>query len=147
MINYMKEALKEAHLAYEEDEVPIGAVIVSGENVIASSHNLCEQNKDVTCHAEMTVIKKAIEITGKKLLDDCDLYVTVEPCAMCAGAIINAGIRRVYIGCEEAKTGCFGSVVDLSDKFPRKPEVYFGFCEDECKYLMKKFFEQKRSCK
>ena len=143
-MNFMDVAIGEAKKAYDEDEVPVGAVIVKGGQIISVAHNTCEKTNDCTCHAEINAIKTATEITGEKTLEKCDLYVTVEPCAMCSGAIINSRIRRVYIGCEEVKTGCMGSVVNLSDKFPWKPEVYFGFNEDECKNLMKKFFAQKR---
>ena len=94
--------------------------------------------------AEMNAIKAAMKMTGEKVLDSCEMYVTVEPCAMCAGAIANARIRRVYIGCEEPKTGCMGSVTNLANMLPHKCEVYYGFCEDECKSIMKKFFESKR---
>ncbi|MBR2404169.1 MAG: nucleoside deaminase [Clostridia bacterium] len=143
-MNYMKLALGEAQKAYDENEVPIGAVIVKDGIVIASSHNKCEKEKDCTCHAEMNAIKAAMKMTGEKVLDSCEMYVTVEPCAMCAGAIANARIRRVYIGCEEPKTGCMGSVTNLANMLPHKCEVYYGFCEDECKSIMKKFFESKR---
>lgn len=143
-MNFMDTAIAEAKTAYDEDEVPVGAVIVKDGQIIAASHNTCEKTNDCTQHAEINAIKTAMEFIGAKTLEECDIYVTVEPCAMCSGAIINSRIRRVYIGCEELRTGCMGSVVNLADKFAWKPEVYFGFSEDKCKNLMKSFFEQKR---
>ena len=143
-MNYMKLALCEAQKAFDENEVPIGAVIVKDDIVIAASHNTCEKETDCTCHAEMNAIKTAMKLMGEKVLDGCEMHVTVEPCAMCAGAIANARIKRVYIGCEEPKTGCMGSVTNLPNMLPHKCEVYYGFCEDECKNIMKKFFESKR---
>lgn len=141
---YMSIALSEAKKAYDICEVPVGAVIVKNNKIIAKGHNLCESKKDATYHAEIEVIRKASKKLNSKILDECELYVTVEPCAMCAGAIINSGIKRVYIGAEEPKTGCLGSVASLDKLFSRKPEVYFGFCENECKTLMKEFFSAKR---
>lgn len=142
--NFMKDALNQARLAYDKGEVPVGAVIVKDGKIICSSHNLCEENSDCTCHAEMNVIREAMKILEKKQLSDCELYVTVEPCPMCAGAIGNARIKRVYIGCEEPKSGSFGSVLNLNGIMPWSTEVYLGFCEDECRKLMKDFFEDKR---
>ncbi len=143
-MNFMNEALIEAKKAFDEEEIPVGAVIVKNNKIIARDHNRCESKSDSTLHAEMNVIKKVIKDFGEKVLDGCELYVTVEPCPMCAGAIINSRIKRVYIGCAQPKTGSLGSVCDLSTLFPHKPEIYFGFCEDECKDLMQKFFEIKR---
>ena len=141
---FMIEALKEAKIAYSDNEVPVGAVIVYKNKIIASAHNECEHLCDNTAHAEMLAIKRAQGYLGQKILDECDIYVTVEPCAMCAGAMFNTKIKRIYIGCMEPKTGCMGSVTDLSNKLPWKPEVYYGFCEDECKEIMQSFFENKR---
>ncbi len=143
---YMTKALDEAKKAYCENEVPVGAVIVQNGKIIASSHNTTEQEKDATCHAEMNVIKSACRALGSKYLDDCDMYVTLEPCPMCAGAIINSKIKRVYIGAPEPKSGCCGSVFNLleSKMFNHNPEIYHGMSEDECKALMKEFFAQKR---
>ena len=143
-MNYMHVALNEAKKAFIENEVPVGAVIVYNNTVIASSHNKCETLNDNTAHAELLVIRKALSILSQKQLSECDLYVTVEPCAMCTGAIFNTKIKRIYIGCMEPKTGCLGSITDLSKMLPWNPEIYYGFCEDECKKLMKDFFESKR---
>ena len=143
-MNFMHYAIEEAKKAFDANEVPVGAVIVRDGVVIASCHNLCERDCDCTSHAEINAIKEAQAKLGKKVLDECELYVTVEPCAMCAGAVASARIKRVYIGCHEPKTGCMGSVADLHLTLPHKAETYYGFCEDECKDLMKKFFEAKR---
>ena len=143
-MSFMKQAIDEAKKAFDNNEVPIGAVIVRNGEIIASSHNRCEEMCDATSHAEINVIKEAQIRLGRKILDDCDLYVTVEPCAMCAGAIVNSRVKRVYIGACEKKTGCMGSVADLHILLPHKPEVYYGFCEDECKTLMKDFFNYRR---
>ena len=143
-MSFMVNALNEARKAYDENEVPVGAVIVSNNIIIAAEHNRCEQLHDSTAHAEMLAIRKAQEFFGEKILENCDIYVTVEPCAMCAGAMFNTKIKRIYIGCMEPKTGCLGSVTDISRKLPWNPEIYYGFCEDECKSLMQNFFENKR---
>ncbi len=143
-MKYIKLAIDEAKIAFEHGEVPVGAVLVRNGEIISSSHNKCEQQCDATSHAEMNVIKEAQHKLKRKILDDCELYVTLEPCAMCAGAIVNARIKRVYIGLLEPKTGCMGSVADLHNILPHKVETYYGFCEDECKELMKEFFKSRR---
>ncbi len=143
-MNFMKEAIKEAKKAYNENEVPVGAVLVCDNEIIASAHNRCESLCDNTAHAEMLAIREALKKRGEKQLCSCELYVTMEPCAMCTGAILNTKLKRVYIGCMEPKTGCMGSVTDLSRMTPWKPEVYYGFCEDECRAVMQEFFADKR---
>ncbi len=144
-MKHMQEALIEAKKAFEAGEVPVGCVIVKNGKTISSTHNTTEALKDPTCHAEINAIKKALAAVGEKSLADCELYVTLEPCAMCAGAVINSKIKRVYIGAQEPKSGCFGSVVDLSKAgLNHKPEIYIGICEDECKDILKKFFKDKR---
>jgi len=142
----MNEALIMAKKAFDEGEVPVGAVITKGNRIIAMACNSVEKNKDCTCHAEINAIKDACKILGTKHLDDCEIHVTVEPCAMCTGAIINARIKRLYIGASEPKTGCCGSKTDLTQKglFNHDVEVYSGFSEDECKKLMQDFFNNKR---
>lgn len=142
----MNHAIKMAKKAFDKGEIPIGAVITHNGEIIAAEHNRVEQNKDCTCHAEINAIKKACTKLGTKLLTGCEMYVTIEPCAMCAGAIINSRIKRLYIGASEPKTGCCGSVTNLTQEklFNHNIEVYTGFSEDECKNLMKDFFEQKR---
>lgn len=144
-MKHMQEALIEAKKAFEAGEVPVGCVIVKSGKIISSAHNTTEASKDPTCHAEINAIKKALTAVGEKSLTDCEMYVTLEPCAMCAGAVINSKIKRVYIGAQEPKSGCFGSVADLSNiGLNHKPEIYIGICEDECKEILKKFFKDKR---
>ena len=142
----MEYALEEAKKAYENDEIPVGAVIALNGEIIASSCNSTEKEKDCTCHAEINAIKAACKKLKSKSLENCEMYVTLEPCAMCAGAIINARIKRLYIGASEPKTGCCGSKADLTKEglFNHNVEVYYGFGEDESKNLMQEFFRDKR---
>jgi len=142
----MDEALNEAKKAFYEGEIPIGAVISLNGEIIAKAHNTCEVRKDCTCHAEINAIREACAKLGAKILENCEMYVSVEPCAMCSGAIINARIKRLYIGATEPKTGCCTSKVSLMQEglFNHNVEVYYGIGEDESKSLMKKFFEEKR---
>ena len=145
MMRYMSYALKEAAKAADEGEVPVGCIIIKDGKVIAASHNTVESSHDATCHAEINAIKAACEKTGEKTLADCEMYVTLEPCPMCAGAVISAKIKRIYIGAQEPKSGCFGSVCDFSVmKFNHKPEIYIGINEDECSQVLKNFFKNKR---
>ena len=143
MIN---KAIEMAREALDKGEIPIGAVVTCNGKIIAKAHNTVEKNNDCTCHAEINAIKAACKKLNVKHLSECEMYVTIEPCAMCAGAIINARIKRLYIGAPEPKTGCCGSVTNLTQKglFNHNVEVYTGFSEDECKSLMKNFFEDKR---
>ena len=144
-MKYMSIALEEAQKAYTEDEVPVGCVITSGGKIVSQSHNTSAREKNALCHAEIYAINNAIAYLGTKELNDCDLYVTLEPCPMCAGAIINSKIKRVYIGAMEPKSGCFGSVADFcSVGFNHHPEVYYGINEDECKKILVDFFKNKR---
>lgn len=142
----MDKALAEAKKAYQNDEIPVGAVISLNGEIIASGCNTSESKKDCTCHAEINAIKAACQKLKSKTLDNCEMYVTLEPCAMCAGAIINARIKRLYIGASEPKTGCCGSKVNLtkSGLFNHDVEVYYGFGEEESKNLMQDFFKNKR---
>ncbi|MEE0985790.1 MAG: nucleoside deaminase [Bacteroidaceae bacterium] len=138
---YMKQALQEAHKAFSEGEVPIGAVIVCRGQVIARGHNLTERLHDVTAHAEMQAITAATEYLGGKYLTDCTLYVTVEPCIMCAGALGWSQIPRVVYGAADEKRG-FRRFAPQA-LHPRC-EVVSGVLEDECATLMKTFFQRKR---
>ena len=138
---YMKQALQEAHKAFSEGEVPIGAVIVCRGQVIARGHNLTERLHDVTAHAEMQAITAATEYLGGKYLTDCTLYVTVEPCIMCAGALGWSQIPRVVYGATDEKRG-FRRFAPQA-LHPRC-EVVSGVLEDECATLMKTFFQRKR---
>jgi len=138
---YMRKALAEAQQAFDEGEIPIGAVIVCQDHIIARAHNLTETLCDVTAHAEMQAITAAANELGGKYLTDCTLYVTVEPCIMCAGAIGWSQITRVVYGCRDEKRG-------YSDYAPRalhpKCTITSGVLEKECRRLMQDFFQQKR---
>lgn len=140
-IEYMKQALVEAQKAYDEDEVPIGAVIVCKGRIIARAHNLTEMLNDVTAHAEMQAITAAATNIGGKYLNDCTLYVTVEPCPMCAGAIGWSQLGRLVFGAEDEKRGYKRFAPDVLHP---KTEVVSGVCADECTALMKEFFKNKR---
>ncbi len=146
---FMKEALKEAKKAYDKLEVPVGAVIVKDGKIIARAHNLKETKKDTTKHAEMLAIEKASKKLDAWRLLDCEMYVTLEPCSMCAGAIINARIKKLYIGALDEKTGAAGSVLNLFEdyKFNHKVEIEKGIMKDECEKILKDFFKDLRKLK
>lgn len=146
---YMKEAIKEAIKAYKKEEVPVGAIIVKDGEIIARAHNLKETNKDTVCHAEILAIQKASKKIDAWRLENCELYVTLEPCTMCAGAIINSRIKRVIIGTSDPKTGACGSVLNLFEdyKFNHKPEFEIGIMQKECEKLLKDFFKNLRDTK
>ena len=146
---FMKEALKEAKKAYKKDETPVGAVIVKDGIVIARAHNEKELRMDPTLHAEISAIRKACKKLGTWRLNDCDMYVTLEPCAMCAGAIIQARIGRLFIGALDPKAGAAGSVVDLLSvqKFNHRVEVSYGLLTEECSKILKDFFKELRQRK
>jgi len=138
---YMKQALAEAAEAYKQGEVPIGAIIVCRDKVIAKSHNLTELLHDVTAHAEMQAITSAAEHLGGKYLSDCTLYVTVEPCVMCAGALGWSQISRIVYGCADEKRGY--SRFAPQALHPRT-QVTSGVLADECTELMQRFFRERR---
>lgn len=138
---FMRKALQEAEAAFGEGEVPIGAVIVCQDKVIARAHNLTETLHDVTAHAEMQAITAAADMLGGKYLQDCTLYVTVEPCIMCAGAIGWAQISRIVYGAKDEKRGY---AAFAPKAFHPKATVTSGVLEEECKQLMQSFFKQKR---
>lgn len=141
---YMRLALDEARAAFAENEVPIGAVLVCGDKILASNHNRCEQRHDPTAHAELLCIQEAVAQYGGRL-SDCTLYVTMEPCAMCIGAAVNAKLPRLVFGAFDARAGCCGSVMDLSDRcFLWSVEVWGGILETECAGLLTDFFEKIR---
>ena len=146
MNKYMEMALVEAKKAFYMGEIPVGAVIVKNGGVIAKCHNLSETLNDATAHAEMLAIKEACNKLGEKYLADCELYVTLEPCAMCTGAIINSRLKRLYIGAPDRKTGSCGSKIDIitPNYFNHMPEVYHGIMEDECSKIITDFFENLR---
>lgn len=140
-IDYMKQALMEAKKAFEKDEVPIGAVVVCKGRIIARTHNLTEMLNDVTAHAEMQAITAAANNIGGKYLNDCTLYVTVEPCPMCAGAIGWSQLGKLVYGAEDEKRGYHRYAPDVLHP---KTEVVSGVCADEATALMKEFFKSKR---
>lgn len=139
--HYMKQALLEAEKAFERDEVPVGAVVVCQNRIIARGHNLTETLTDVTAHAEMQAITAASQFLGGKYLTDCTLYVTVEPCAMCAGAIAWAQVGKLVYGTPDEKRGY--TKISPQVLHP-KTEVVSGIMADECSRLMKDFFQKKR---
>lgn len=146
---YMKEALKEAKKAYSTYEVPVGAVIVYNGEIIGRGYNQRESLKDPTAHAEMLAIKEASKYLDAWRLMDCTMYVTLEPCAMCAGAIVNSRIDRLVIGTRDLKRGCCGTIEDLTNhpKFNHRLEVEFGILEDECSSIISNFFKVLRGNK
>lgn len=146
---FMKAALKEAKKAYDKLEVPVGAVIVKDRKIIARAHNLKETKNDTTKHAEILAIQKASKKLNSWRLIDCEMYVTLEPCLMCAGALINSRIKKVYIGASDQKTGAVGSVFNLLEDytFNHKVEYEKGVLQDECESILKEFFKELRKIK
>lgn len=143
---YMILAIDEAKKAAAEGEVPIGAVIVKNGEILSVAHNECEQKKDSTAHAEILAIRRAAGKIGDFRLTDAELYVTLEPCPMCAGAIANARIKEVVFGAADPIKGALGSVLNLySYDLPNKPEVYGGISEKECLSLLQEFFKKRRN--
>lgn len=141
-IKFMRAALDEAHQAFEADEIPIGAVVVCQGRIIGRGHNLTEQLNDVTAHAEMQAITAAANTLGGKYLQDCTLYVTVEPCMMCAGAICWSQLSRIVYGAGDEKRGY--STFTNRHPFHPKATITPGVLADECKELMQRFFKRKR---
>ncbi|MEI6831865.1 MAG: tRNA adenosine(34) deaminase TadA [Candidatus Omnitrophota bacterium] len=143
---YMQEALKEAAKAFREDEVPVGAVIVYRDKIIARGYNQIERLKDPTAHAEMIAITSAASYLGTKWLNGVSLYVTIEPCSMCAGAVVLARIENLFFGASDPKTGACGSIVNIANhkKLNHHIKVTKGILESECSALLKEFFKQKR---
>ncbi len=143
---YMEQALRQARKAYESEEVPVGAVIVHGGEIIARAHNQIRLLKDPTAHAEMIAITQAAAYLGNERLTGCELYITLEPCSMCMGAVILARLSRVIFGALDPKTGACGSVVDLTSPglFNHKVDVLGGIMEPECRELLQRFFVEKR---
>ena len=141
----MKEALKEARKAYLKEEVPVGAVVVYNDKIIARGHNVREIKESVLGHAELVAISKASKKIGSWKLEDCDIYVTLEPCPMCSGAIIQSRIKNLYFGAYDQKGGAAGSVLNLYDyKFNHKVNVVGGIMEEECSSIIKEFFKELR---
>lgn len=145
---FMSQALKEAEKAYQKDEVPVGAIIVKDEKIIARGHNLKESKKNTLKHAEIVAIEKASKKLDAWRLEDCDIYVTMEPCPMCMGAIINSRIKNVYFGVPDEKAGACGSIVNLTEyKFNHIPQCEGGILKEDCKKILQKFFQELRERK
>lgn len=143
---YMKQAVKLAKKAWKIEEVPIGCVIVHEGKVIGRGYNRRTIDKNPLAHAELTAIKKASKKLGDWRLEDCTLYVTLEPCQMCAGAIVQARVKRVVVGCMNPKAGCAGSILNLLqiERFNHQVELETGILEEECSQMMKEFFKELR---
>lgn len=144
---FMLQAFKLAEQAYDEDEIPVGAIVVKDNRVIGKGYNQTERLKDATAHAEMLAISAACSTLESKYLTDCTLYVTLEPCPMCAGALVWSKLKRVVFGAPDAKGGACGSLFNLSnsDKLNHQVEVIQGVMEEDCKWILKRFFQEKRS--
>ncbi len=140
-------ALEEARLAYSEGETPVGAVVTCGETVVAKAHNLREQSGDPTAHAEVLAIRQAAEKLGKRRLNDCTLYVTLEPCPMCAGAIVMACVGQCYFGAKDLRQGCAESLFSLTmePSFYHRTPCTGGLLEKPCAALLDEFFSHKRN--
>lgn len=145
-IQFMKQALKEAKKAHEKDEVPIGAILVKDGKVISRGHNTRETKQISTHHAEINCIEKACKKLGTWRLEECILYVTLEPCPMCAGAIFQSRIKKVVFGAYDPKGGSYGSCFNLNDVkgLNHYPEIVGGVLQEECSAILKKFFKIKR---
>lgn len=143
---YMRAAIREAKKAYALDEVPIGCVIVQDGKIIARGYNRRNTDKNALAHAELAAIKKASRKTGDWRLEDCTMYVTLEPCQMCAGAIVQCRLKKVYIATMNPKAGCAGSILNLlqMDKFNHRVEVERGILEEECSVMLSDFFKELR---
>ena len=143
---YMQEALQEAKKAYDLGEIPIGAVIVQDGEIISRHHNRRELDHDATAHAEILVIREACEILDRWRLTGCTLYVTIEPCPMCAGAIVQARIPKVVIGAMNPKAGCAGSILDLlqEKRFNHQVDKVIGVLQEQCSQMMQDFFRELR---
>ena len=143
---FMQQALSLAKRAKDDGEVPVGAIVVKDGEIIGSGYNLRESNKMATAHAEILAIEEACRKLGSWRLLDCTLYVTLEPCPMCAGAIVNSRIARVVYGVKDSAAGCCGSVVDLNRyPFLHSFSLTSGVCEEDCALLLKEFFRSKRT--
>jgi len=146
---FMREAIRQAKMAASANEVPVGAVIVHERKIIAKAHNQIEMLNDPTAHAEMIAITQATNYLSSKWLQECTLYVTIEPCSMCAGALVLSRIPRVFFGAPEPKTGACGSVINIANhkSLNHRIEVIGGILADECSIMVSKFFQEKRKAK
>lgn len=142
---FMQEAIKEAKIAREKGEVPVGCVIVKNGEIISRGRNMREEKQNALSHAEIEAINNACKSLKSWRLDDCELYVTLEPCPMCTGAIINSRIKTLIFGAFDSKAGSVDSVINLCDyPYNHKVEVYGGICEEECLKILKDFFGELR---
>jgi tRNA(adenine34) deaminase len=143
---FMREALRQAAKAYEADEVPVGAVVVRAGKIIARAYNQVELLKDATAHAEMLALTQAEAAVGDWRLTDCDLYVTKEPCAMCAGALVHVRIHRVIFGCSDPRAGAAGSVINLLQLFSlnHQCDITSGILQNQCSVILQDFFRKRR---
>lgn len=146
---YMKEAIRQARKAYALGEVPIGCVIVHGGKIIARGYNRRNTDKNTLAHAEITAIRKASKVIGDWRLEECTLYVTLEPCQMCAGAIVQARIPKVVMACMNPKAGCAGSVLNILDmpQFNHQVQITTGVLQDTCSTMLSGFFRELREWK
>ena len=146
---FMRVAIRQAEVARKKDEVPVGAVIVKDGKIIAKAHNLIEKKQDATCHAEIIAIKKACKKLKSWRLDGAEMFVTLEPCPMCAGAIVNARIKKVYFGAIEPKSGSAQSKYPIltDNGLNHKTEFEGGILQDECSAIIKNYFKRKRAAK
>lgn len=146
---YMKEAIRQAKKAYAIGEVPIGCVIVYGDKIIGRGYNRRTADKNTLAHAELIAIKKASKKLGDWRLEGCTMYVTLEPCQMCSGAIVQSRMTRVVVGCMNPKAGCAGSILNLlqMEEFNHQAELTTGVLSDECSQMMKSFFKELRASK
>jgi len=143
--SFMESAIKLARLAAQSGEVPVGAVIVKNGKIIAEGRNMREEKQNALSHAEIEAINNACKALGSWRLDDCELYVTLEPCPMCTGAIINSRIKTVVFGAYDQRAGSMDSVINLCDyPYNHKPEIYGGIMEDECLKILQYFFKDLR---
>ncbi len=144
-IDFMRAALDEAKTAGDAGDIPVGAVIVKDGEIIVRAHNEREISSDATAHAELLAIRRASEMLGRWRLSDCEMYVTLEPCPMCAGAILNARLGKVYFALKDANSGAFGSVLNMNS-YPllHKVSAEYGVCENESRALLSDFFKKRR---
>ena len=145
-VKWMKFALEEAEKAYQENEIPVGAVIVHKNKIIGRGYNRVESLQDSTAHAEMIAISAAVTSLGQKWLTDCTLYVTLEPCAMCAGALVLARIKEIVFGADDPKAGACGSVMNIArhEKLNHTIDIFPGILENECSAILRQFFVKMR---
>jgi tRNA(adenine34) deaminase len=146
--DFMEEALKEAKKAYKKEEIPVGAIIVKDGKIISKAHNLTESKNTATAHAEILALQKASKKLNSWRLNNCQMYVTLEPCTMCMGAIILSRIEKLYIGTLDPKAGAFESVINIKDyKFNHNVEIEKGILKEKSEYILKDFFKMLRNKK